>query len=146
MRSLIPFIIAMSFFTLGEPCQKISEKPIHTIMGVIDITCEEVWEKILKCLKDKKISVETIYREQEYLQTGPFITDSFPGDSYLKIKEQYRIEIRCMKPLSARITCFPTLKGLTQGNRWVEIKQTENYEKRFLEGFQFNHWMSPISQ
>jgi hypothetical protein len=38
-----------------------------------------------------------------------------------------------MEPLITQITCQIKVKGLTEDNNWIELKEVSRYEKRFLD-------------
>lgn len=132
MKSLSLFLGIMLIFGTGYTCKE--DRPDQKIiLGVEDIPCDQVWERILKSLREKNIPIQKIDRKKGTILAGPTITDPITGSRFQKMEEDYQIKMKCFEPLSSQITCQIRLKGLTSENRWVEVKEVENYENRFLE-------------
>ena len=118
-------------------CKRIVKPDSEIVLGVADLKCEEAWEKVLKNLSLNKIPLLKIDSEGRNIETGPVITDPLPGEPYQKMEEKYRIEVKCLKPLFTEIRCYIKVRGFTPDNKWIEIKDTVKYEKRFTDSFNF---------
>lgn len=123
---LMIFFMGISFSSAGQPVSEM-------VMEIADLKCEDVWEGILKALKNNKTPILQMDKKGGYIETGSLMTSPLKGDSFQKIEEQYRIEIKCLDPLVTQITCRIKVRGLTSDNQWIPIKETTGYEKRFLE-------------
>jgi hypothetical protein len=124
---------------LGNACLAIVKPSSEIVMMVSDLQCDEVWEGVLRFLNNKNTPLLVINKKREYIETGPVITFPLKIDSFQKIEEQYRIEIKCIEPLVTKITCHIKLRGLTDDNKWVPIKKSTGYEQRFLDSLKFNN-------
>jgi len=103
---------------------------------VHDIACEEVNDRLVKELKNQSLPFYWIEKDRGRLSVGPVITSPLLTDSFVKMEEIYRLEIKCIDPISTRISVQLKLKGLTLENRWAEIKDSDKlnaYGKRFLD-------------
>ena len=129
-RLLICLLMAMG---MGTDCQSIMKPSSQMVMGIADLPCDEVWEGVLRVLKNNKIPLLVIDKKEETIETGPVITLPVKGDSFQKMEEQYRIRIKCVEPLVTQITCQIKVRGLTEDNNWIELKEVSKYEKRFLD-------------
>ncbi len=118
---------------MGTDCQSVIQPPSETVMGVMDLPCDQVWEGVLGFLKEHQIPVVKVDKKAETIETGPVITVPIEGDSFQKMEELYRIRIKCFQHLVSQITCQVTLRGLTESNTWIEVKDVSKYEKRFLD-------------
>jgi len=123
---------------MGNACRSVVKPSSEMVMMIADLQCDEVWEGVLKVLKHNKTPLLVIDKKGEYIETGPLITFPLKGDPFQKMEEQYRIEVKCKAPLVTQITCQIKLRGLTDDNKWVEIKKSIRYEKRFLDSLKFN--------
>lgn len=132
-------IYIMIFFCMGTSTSSGLKPTPEIVMEIADLKCEDVWEGILKVLKNNKTPLLVVDREGGYIETGFLITLPLKGDSFQKIEEQYRIEITCIEPLVTHITCQIRLRGLTDNNRWVPIKESIRYEKRFLDSLKLDN-------
>jgi hypothetical protein len=133
---LFCLIIALG---IGNACHAVVVKPASEIvMMIADLQCDEVWEGVLEVLKNNKTPLLVIDKKGGYIETGPIITFPLNGDSFQKMEEQYRIEIKCIKTLITQITCQIKLRGLTADNEWVQIEESLRYEKRFLDSLKLN--------
>ncbi len=126
-------VYIMIFFCTGIPFSSTSQPVSEMVMEIADLKCEDVWEGILKALKNNKTPILQMDKKEGYIETGPLMTPPLKGDSFQKIEEQYRIEMKCLDPLVTQITCQIKIRGLTSDNQWIPIKDTARYEKRFLE-------------
>ncbi len=129
-RLLICLLMAMG---MGTDCQSIIKPSSQMVMGIADLPCDEVWEGVLRVLKNNKIPLLVIDKKEETIETGPVLTLPVKGDSFQKMEEQYRIRIKCVEPLVTQITCQIKVKGLIEDNTWIELKEVSRYEKRFLD-------------
>ena len=132
-------IYILIFFCMGTFCCSVVKPTSRIVMEIADLKCEDVWEGILKVLKNNKIPLLVVDKKGEYIETGPLIAFPLKGDSFQKMEEQYRIEIKCIEPLVTQITCQIKLRGLTDNNKWVPIKESIRYEKRFLDSLKLNN-------
>lgn len=123
---------------IGNACKEVVKPSPEMAMMIVDLQCDEVWDGVLRVLKNNKIPLMVIDKKEEYVETGPLITLPLKGDSFKKMEEQYRIEIKCIKPLITQITCQIKLRGLTGDNKWIEIKESIKYESRFLDSLKLN--------
>ncbi len=103
-----------------------------------DMTCNDVNDRLIKEFKNQHLPFEWIDKERGLLSVGPAITPPLSSDSFVKMEETYQLEIKCIDPISTRISVQIKLKGFSSDNRWVEIKEAEKltaYGKRFLDSF-----------
>lgn len=124
---------------MGISCSSAVKPPSGIVMEIADLECEDAWEEIIKALEKNKVPLLVVDKKGGSVTTGTIITLPLKGDSFQKIEEQYRIEIKCIEPLVTHITCQIKLRGLTAGNRWVPIKESLRYEKRFLDSLKLNY-------
>lgn len=134
-RLLLCVLLAVG---MGTDCQSIMKPSSEMVLGITDLQCEEVWEGVLRVLRDNKIPLVVIDKKGEVIEAGPVTTPPLKGDPYQKMEEHYWIKIRCIEPLVSQITCEIKLKGLTNNNTWTEVKEVSKYEKRFLDMLKFN--------
>lgn len=134
-RLLLCWLLVMG---MGTDCQSRMKPSSEMVLGIADLRCEEVWEGVLRVLKKNSIPLVVIDKKGEVIETGPVTTLPLKGDPYQKLEERYRIRIKCIEPLVTQITCQITLRGLTDDNTWVEIKEPSRYEKRFLDSLKLN--------
>jgi len=126
------------FLVMGNSCRAEVKPSSEIVMEVADLQCDEVWEGVLRILKNNKIPLLMVDKKEEYIETGPLITLPLKGDSFQKMEEQYRIKIKCIEPLVTQITCQIKVRGFTKDNNWVVVKDVLKYERRFLDSLQFN--------
>jgi hypothetical protein len=136
-------IYIMIFIGGGTSCSSVVKPGPEIVMEIADLDCQEVWEGVLRVLKNNKTPLLVVDKKGEYIETGPLLTLPLKGDSFQKIEEQYRIEIKCIEPLVTHITCQIKLRGLTEDDKWVPIKKSIGYEKRFLESLKLKNITSP---
>jgi NlpB/DapX lipoprotein len=134
-RLLVCLLMAMG---MGTDCQSIMKPSSQMVMGIADLPCDEVWEGVLRVLKNNKIPLLVTDKMKKTIETGPVNTLPVAGDPFQKMEEQYRIKIKCMEPLVTQITCQIKVRGLTEDNNWIELKEVSKYEKRFLDTLKFN--------
>ncbi len=129
-RLLMCLLLALG---MGTDCQSIMKPSSQMVMGIADLPCDEVWEGVLRVLKNNKIPLLVINKKEGTIETGPVLTLPVKGDSFQRMEEQYRIRIKCVEPLVTQITCQIKVRGLTEDNTWIELKEVSKYEKRFLD-------------
>ena len=129
-RLLMCLLLALG---MGTDCQSIMKPSSQMVMGIADLPCDEVWEGVLRVLKNNKIPLLVINKKEGTIETGPVLTLPVKGDSFQRMEEQYRIRIKCVEPLVTQITCQIEVRGLIEDNTWIELKEVSKYEKRFLD-------------
>lgn len=134
------FLLFLALFLAsnGLACRETPKRSIPSLVNVMihDRTCKDVNDRLIKELKNQNLSFDWTDKERGFLSVGPAITSPLSSDSFVKMEETYRLEIKCIDPISTRISVRIQLKGLTSENRWVEIKDTDKltaYGKRFLD-------------
>ncbi|MEW6184721.1 MAG: hypothetical protein AB1585_03170 [Thermodesulfobacteriota bacterium] len=141
-----PVICALIFFPiliLACSCKEVQKKPMAGGVNLIihDIPCSEVKKKVIHKLESGKIPFTSLDGDTSTLAIGPFHTSPLSPDPYGKIEEEGRLEIKCIDPLSTKLSIVLKIKGLTSDNRWVEIEAPDKlqaYGERFLQKFMPN--------
>jgi len=141
-----PVICALTFLPiliLALSCKEVQKKPMAGGVNLIihDIPCSEVKKKVIQQLESGKIPFTLLEGDTSTLAIGPFRASPLSPDLYGKIEEEGRLEIKCIDPLSTKISIVLRVKGLTSENRWVEIKEPDRlqiYGERFLQRFMPN--------
>ena len=123
---------------IGTSCRAVVKPPFNFVLEIDDLKCEDVWERVLMSLKENKIPILVLDKEKEYIKTGPIVTAPLQGEPYQKMEEKYLINVKCIEPLVTQITCQVQLRGMTKDNKWIEVKETEKYERRFTNSLRFN--------
>jgi hypothetical protein len=136
---IVPIIMCVIMVIwMGSSCRAVVKPSSEIVIMIDDLKCEEVWESVLRSLKDNKIPILMIDKEKEYIKTGPVITSPLPGEPYQRMEEKYLINVKCIELLVTQITCQVQVRGLTKDNKWIEVKKTEKYERRFTDSFKIN--------
>lgn len=100
-----------------------------------DIPCQEVKDRLLKECKNQRFPFEWADKDRGILLIGPLTTPPLSEDSFVKTEEKFKLEIKCIDPISTRISVQNQLKGMTVENQWLEIKDPDKlnaYGNRFL--------------
>lgn len=132
--------LLFSLFIFGlSACKEVHQTAASAGINVMihDVPCAEVKDRVIKELNHQALSFEWLDQEQGHLSIGPLMTSPIPPDSFLKMEEKIRLEIKCLDRISTRISLQIQLKALSADNRWMEIKDSEKlavYGKRFLDG------------
>jgi hypothetical protein len=101
-----------------------------------DMACDDVKGQLINHCKSQHFPFEWADINQGILWIGPLITHPLSGDSFAKMEEKYKMEIKCIDPISTRISVQIQLKGLTTENQWLEIKNPDKvnaYGQRLLD-------------
>ena len=101
-----------------------------------DVACDEVKARLIKECQAQHFPFEWIDKNQGLLGIGPLTTQSLSEDSLIKTEEKYQVEIKCIDPISTRISVQIQVKGLTKDNQWLEIKDPDKlnaYGQRFID-------------
>jgi hypothetical protein len=101
-----------------------------------DIPCEEVKDKLIQECKNQRFPFEWTDKNRGTLLIGPLTTSPLSEDSFVKTEEKFKLEIKCIDPISTRISVQIQLRGLTVDNQWLEIKDPDKvnaYGNRFLD-------------
>ena len=101
-----------------------------------DIACDEVEGRLIKECKAQYFPFEWLDKNKGILGIGPLITHPLLGDSFAKMEEKFKVEIKCIDPISTRISVQIQLKGMTADNQWLVIKDPNKlnaYGKRLLD-------------
>ncbi|MBI4764881.1 MAG: hypothetical protein HY787_09785 [Deltaproteobacteria bacterium] len=138
MRLVLLLLISFFLFFSGTSCKEVQKRvtPSGINIMVHDIACQEVKDRLIKECKNQSFPYDWLEKEQETLLIGPLTTPPLPEDSFAKMEEKYRLEIKCMDPISTRISVQIQLKGMTADNRWLVINEPDRlnaYGQRFLE-------------
>jgi hypothetical protein len=136
-------VYIMIFIGGGTSCSSVVKPGPEIVMEIADFDCQQVWEGILRVLKNNKTPLLKVDKKGAIIETGPLLTLPLEGDAFQKIEEQYRIEIKCIEPLVTHITCQIKLRGLTADHKWIPIKKSIGYEKRFLESLKLKNITGP---
>jgi hypothetical protein len=128
---LLPFLLISATY-----CKEVQKKMTPSGINVMiqDRACDEVKDRLIKECKTHHFSLEWL--DKGIFIIGPLTGSPLSGDSFIKIEEQYQMEIKCIDPLSTRISVQIQVKGLTADNQWVEIKNPDKlnaYGNRFLD-------------
>jgi hypothetical protein len=132
MRLILLLVVLASFVAMAPTCRQVRQESGFNLI-VSDIPCDRVGDKLQLELKRLQIPVRKIDPAQGLIETGPVQNDPLPGDGYIKVEEQYRLEMKCREALTTRITCQAVVKGLNPDNTWIQLSETGPYEKRFLD-------------
>lgn len=138
MRPTFLFILFSLIIFSISACKEVHQTAAPAGINVMihDIPCAEVKDRVIKELNNQGLSFEWLDQEQGRLSIGPLTTSPIPPDSFLKIEEKVRLEMKCLDSISTRISVQIQLKALSTDNRWVEIKDSDKltaYGKRFLD-------------
>jgi hypothetical protein len=122
----------------GTSCKELQKKITPSGINVMihDMACSEVKGQLIKNCKLQHCPFEWGDNNQDNLWIGPLITYPLLGDSFAKMEEKYKMEIKCIDPISTRISVQIQLKGLTADNQWLEIKdpgKLNAYGQRLLD-------------
>jgi hypothetical protein len=132
MRLILLLVVLASFAAMAPTCQQVRQESGLNLI-VSDIPCDRVGEIVQQELKRLQIPIRRIDSAQGLIETGPVQNDPLPGDGYVKVEEQYRLEMKCREALTTTVTCQALVKGLNPDNTWTQSPETGPYEKRFLE-------------
>ena len=134
------FLLLLPFFLLfnGTSCKEVQKRVTPSGINIMihDIACQEVKDRLIKECKNQGFPYDWSEKEQEILLIGPLTTHPLSGDSFAKMEEKYKLEIKCFDPISTRIAVQIQLKGMTADNQWLVIKEPDRlnaYGQRFLE-------------
>jgi hypothetical protein len=138
MKPLFLGIVIFSMLLIGASCKEVQKRPIPGGANTIihDIPCAEVKNKILQNIGRNQIPFVREDPDQQIFLLGPVQTAPMSNDAFLKMEETGRLEIKCVDPISTRISVQLQLKGLASDNRWLEIKDPDKlyaYGTRFLD-------------
>jgi hypothetical protein len=132
VRSIFLLLGISLIFCLGNQCQS-NRSDGKIILGLEDIPCGQVWDKIINSLGEKNIPIHQANPQTGIILAGPVMTTPLPGSSFQKTEESYRIVLKCFEPLSSQVTCQIKLRGLRSAGEWIEVKDVTGYENRFLK-------------
>ncbi len=138
MKTTSFFIGLLVILGMVTDCLPENNPHPNIVMGITDLQCDDVWEGVLRILKTQKIPLLVVDKKAEYIETGSVLTIPLEGDLFQKMEEQYGIEIKCKEPLVTQITCQIKVRGLTNDNNWIVVKDVLKYEMRFLDNLKFN--------
>jgi len=138
MRPTFLFILFSLVIFSGTACKEVQKTstPAGINVMVHDIPCEEVIGRVIKECKSQRHPFEWADKEQGILLVGPVTTTPLPDDFFIKMEENIRLEIKCLDPLSTRISLQIQIRGLNSDNQWKDIKDFDKlnaYGKRFLD-------------
>ena len=138
MRPAFLFILFSLFIFSASACKAVHQTAASAGINVMihDIPCAEVKDRVITELKNQGLSFEWLDQEQGRLSIGPLTTSPLPPDSFLKMEEKVRLEIKCLDSQSTRISAQMQLRGSTAGKQWLEITDSDKlnvYGKRFLD-------------
>ena len=138
MRPAFLFILFSLFMFSASACKEVHQTAASAGINVMihDIPCVVVKDRVIKELKNQGLSFEWLDQEQGRLSIGPLTTSPLPPDSFLKMEEKVRLEIKCLDPQSTRISAQMQLRGSTAEKQWLEITDSDKlnvYGKRFLD-------------
>jgi hypothetical protein len=132
MRGLILAIMLVSLPAMAPTCQQSSREEGESRMIVSDIPCRQVWDKMQQELKRLEIPVAGANPDEGWIDTAPFQRDPLPGDPYVRVEEQYHIEMRCRDPLTTRISGRPQVLGIKADRSRAVVNDVWPYWERFL--------------
>jgi hypothetical protein len=138
MRPALLFILFSLFIFSTSACKEVHQtaSPAGINVMIHDVPCAEVKERFIKELNNQGLSFEWLDQEQGRLSIGPLTTSPIPPDSFLKMEEKVRLEIKCIDPISTRISAQMQLRGSIAEKQWLEITNSDKlnaYGKRFLD-------------
>ena len=138
MKLAFLFILVSLVIFSGMACKEVQKTSTSAgiNMMVHDIPCEEVISRIVALCNQQRLHFEWADKDQSLLFIGPVTTSPLPSDPFLKMEEKIRLEIKCVDPLSTRISLRMQLSGWTSDNQWQDIKDLDKlnaYGKRFLD-------------
>ncbi|OGP49644.1 MAG: hypothetical protein A2Y79_04940 [Deltaproteobacteria bacterium RBG_13_43_22] len=138
MRSLFLFFLFFFLIAFGTASKEIPKRsnPSGVNVMVHDVPCEEVKDRLLRECKNQQLPFVWADKDRGLLSIGPLNTTPLPLDPFIKMEEKSQLEIRCLDPLTTRISLQIQLRGLMSDNQWLEVKDPETlnaYGKRFLD-------------
>ncbi len=110
--------------------------PAGINMMIHDIACQEIKDRLIQECKNQGLPFDWSEKEQEILMIGPLVTSPLSERSFSKMEEKFKLELKCIDPLSTRISVQIQLKGLTADGQWKEIEdpdQLNAYGQRFID-------------
>ena len=128
MRLLfIPLLPLFLFFYLTS-CKEVQkrETPSGVNIMIHDIACQEVKDQLIRECKNQGFPFDWQEKDQGILLVGPLSTRPLSDDAFVKMEEKFKLEIKCLDPLSTRISVQIQLRGLTSDNQWKEIKDPDH--------------------
>jgi hypothetical protein len=136
MRWLLGSILLAAFLSLAPTCQQSQREEGGSQVIVSDIPCHQVWEKVQQELKRLAIPVAAAKPEEGWLETAPVLREPLPGDPYVRVEEQYRLEIQCRETQTTRISGRPRVSGVRPDQSRVVIGDPWPYWERFLKNLE----------
>lgn len=138
MKTLFSLLLAGTLLLVGVSCKEVQRRTTHGGVNLVihDQPCAEVTKQVLNRLEKNQVPLVRQGPDAEIYALGPLEAPPLPDDGFGKIEEKGRLEIRCIDPVSTRISLQLQVRGLTPDNRWLEIKDPERlsaYGTRFLE-------------
>jgi hypothetical protein len=138
MKTISSFMLTATLLLLMGACKEVERRPApggaHLV--VQDLPCAEVKKKILDYLERNKISVVREGQEPEIIVIGPVEAPPLPEDAFGRVEEKGRLELKCLDPVSTRLSVHMQVRGWTAEGRWLEIKDPDKlsaYGIRFLD-------------
>lgn len=110
--------------------------PAGINMMIHDLACQEIKNRLIQECKNQGLPFDWSEKEQEILMIGPLVTSPLSERSFAKMEEKFKLELKCIDPLSTRISVQIHLKGLTADGQWKEIKDPDQlnvYGQRFID-------------
>jgi len=138
MRPAFLFILFSLVIFSGTACKEVQKTstPAGINVMVHDIPCEYVIAQFIKECKSQRHPFEWVDKGQGILSVWPQNTTPLPADPFIKMEEKFRLEIKCIDPISTRISVQIQLKGLASDHQWLEVNDPDKlniYGKRFLD-------------
>jgi hypothetical protein len=138
MRLVFLFVLPLFLLFNGTSCKEGQKRVTPSGINIMihDIACQEVKDRLIKECKTRSFPFVWSEKDREILWIGPMTTLPLSEDSFVKMEEKYNVEIKCMDPISTRISVQIQLKGMTADNQWLAIKDPDRlnaYGERFLD-------------
>jgi hypothetical protein len=102
MGGLIPVVMLAALLALAPTCQQSPREEGGSL--VID--------RVLQELQRLDIPVAASNPEEGWIETAPVLREALPGGPYVRVEEQYRLELKCRDPLTTRISGRPQVTGI----------------------------------
>ncbi len=138
MRLVFLLLLPLFLIFNGTSCKEEEKRVTPSGINIMihDIACQEVIDRLIKECKNQGFPYDWSEKGQGILWIGPLTTRPLSEDSFAKMEEQYKIEIKCFDPISTRISVQIQLKGMTADNQWKGIQEPDRlnaYGQRLIE-------------
>ncbi len=138
MKSGFVFLYVILLCFLAASCKEAPRRPQPGGVNVVihDQPCSKVKADLVGHLKKKEIPFSWQDTEESWMRIGPVTDQALEGDGFTRTEEKARVEIKCIDPISTRISLQMEVRGQLPDRRWAEVNDPDKlaaYGKRFLD-------------